>query len=159
MAAATNTAGIALHRVRDGIDEVLLVHPGGPFWAGKDEHAWSVPKGEFDPEQEHPIDAAAREFAEELGHPPPEADRNRWIELAPFRAGRKTLHCWLVDGDLDPATIVSNEFEMEWPPRSGKTARFPEVDAARWFPIEVADTKLHKGQRPLCGLIVDALSG
>ncbi|MEM7322400.1 MAG: NUDIX domain-containing protein [Actinomycetota bacterium] len=157
MPAAAHTAGIALHRVQDGVDEVLLVHPGGPFWAGKDEHAWSVPKGEFDPSAEAPIDAAAREFTEELGHPPPETDRSRWRELPSFRAGRKTLHCWLVDGDFDTTTIASNEFEMEWPPRSGSTARFPEVDAARWFPIEVAATKLHKGQRPLCELILDAL--
>lgn len=154
MAAGTHSAGIVLHRVVGGADEVLLVHPGGPFWAGKDEHAWSIPKGEFDPDTEAAIDAAAREYLEEVGQPlPTDPESGTWMELPSFRAGKKTIHSWLVDGDLDPATVVSNQFEMEWPPRSGKLASFPEVDRAAWFSLQDARTKLHKGQVPICELI------
>lgn len=159
MAAGTHSAGIVLHRVLNGADEILLVHPGGPFWAAKDEHAWSIPKGEFDPETEAAIDAAAREFAEELGQPlPTEPDQDHWIELPVFRAGKKTIHSWLVEGDLDPESVMSNHFEMEWPPRSGKLASFPEVDQARWFSLQDAPSKLHKGQAPLCGFVDQALT-
>ena len=158
MAAGTHSAGIVLHRVVNGTDEILLVHPGGPFWAGKDQHAWSIPKGEFDPETEAAIDAASREFAEELGQPAPAgSDRRAWVELRPFRAGKKSIHSWLVEGDLDPAGIVSNHFEMEWPPRSGKVSSFPEVDQACWFSLQDAPSKLHKGQVPICGLIETTL--
>lgn len=134
-----------------------MVHPGGPFWAGKDTHAWSIPKGEFDPETEQAIDAAAREFAEEVGMDPP-ADRDAWVALTPVRAGRKTVYCWLVEGDLDPSAVASNHFEMEWPPKSGRLASFPEVDGAIWCPIDIASTKLHKGLGPLCRLIEDTLA-
>lgn len=134
--------------------ELLLVHPGGPFWAGKDEHAWSIPKGEFDPDTEDPRSAALREFVEELGCRPPERPM---VALSPFRAGSKTIWAWLVRGDLDPSTITSNNFEMEWPPRSGRTQSFPEVDRAAWFPLEQARKQLHKNQASLVDLVTDAL--
>ena len=157
MAASTSThsAGIVLYRHTGGSIEILLVHPGGPFWANKDTHAWSIPKGEFDPGTEDGLAAARREFAEELGSPAPTGDA---ISLPPVKAGRKTIHAWLAAGDLDPDTVVSNHFEMEWPPRSGRTASFPEVDRAGWFSLEVAATKLHKGQLPLCDLVTNELN-
>lgn len=145
--AATHSAGIVLHHRFDGAPRILLVHPGGPFWAGKDEHAWSIPKGEFDPETEDALAAARREFAEELGSPAPDTEA---VALTPLRAGRKTIHAFAMAGDLDPATVVSNSFDMEWPPRSGRMTSFPEVDQAAWFDLDVARTRLHKGQVPLC---------
>jgi predicted NUDIX family NTP pyrophosphohydrolase len=151
---ADHSAGIVLHRARPGGPEILLVHPGGPFWAEKDEHAWSIPKGEYDPGTEDGETAAAREFAEELGRPVPDGPRR---ELPPFRAGRKTIRAWLVEGDLDPEGIESNTFELEWPPRSGRLQAFPEVDRAAWFDLETAAARLHKGQVPLCRLVADAL--
>lgn len=134
--------------------ELLLVHPGGPYWAKKDDHGWSIPKGEIDP-GEDPEAAAVREFAEELGHPVPPGPRH---QLPTFRAGRKTVHAWLIEGDLDAASIVSNDTEIEWPPRSGRTLTIPEVDRAEWVPIEHARSKLHKGQGPIVDLIIAALS-
>ncbi len=136
------------------IVELLLVHPGGPFWAKKDEHAWSIPKGEFDPDSEDARLAAMREFTEELGCPPPAGPM---VALSTFRAGSKTIWAWLVRGDLDPSAIVSNRFEMEWPPRSGRTQSFPEVDKAAWFPLDQARHQLHKNQALLVDLVTDAL--
>jgi predicted NUDIX family NTP pyrophosphohydrolase len=152
--ATAASAGIVLHRAGTGGPQILLVHPGGPFWAGKDEHGWSIPKGEYDPETEDGETAAVREFGEELGQPLPDGPRR---ELPTFKAGRKTIRAWLVDGDLDTDRVDSNTFELEWPPRSGRIQSFPEVDRAAWFDLEVAATKLHKGQVPLCQLVVDAL--
>lgn len=152
------SAGIVLYRWADEAHsrtEVLLVHPGGPFWAKKDTHGWSIPKGEFDPESEDPLAAAEREFAEELGSPVPEGPR---VELSPFMASSKRIHSWIVEGDYDPASLVSNSFEMEWPPKSGQLASFPEVDRAEWFALELARTKLHKGQVPLVDLVENALA-
>ncbi len=149
------SAGLVLHRPGTDGPEILLVHPGGPFWAKKDLHAWSIPKGEFDPATEDAELAAVREFEEELGHPAPAGPR---IALAPFRAGRKVIRAWLVHGDLDPTTITSNHFEMEWPPKSGRQASFPEVDRAAWFTLDQARSKLHKGQVPLCDLVASALA-
>jgi len=122
--------------------EVFLVHPGGPFWAKKDKAAWSIPKGEFD-DNEEPLKAAKREFKEETG-----IEINGPIfELGQLRQpSRKVVHAWAVEGDCDTETIVSNTFEMEWPPKSGKYKKFPEVDRASWFTTEVAKEKLHKGQ-------------
>lgn len=159
MVAGNNSAGIVLHRVTDGVSEILLVHPGGPFWAKKDEHGWSIPKGEFEPDAEPAMTAARREFEEELGHPVPNSTPDQWIELPTFKAGKKTIHSWVVEGDLDPTTITSNHFEMEWPPRSGTMASFPEVDRACWFTIEQARSKLHKGQLKICELITAAIGG
>lgn len=150
----TDSAGIVLHRPGPNGPEILLVHPGGPFWANKDTNGWSIPKGEYDPEAEDGEAAAIREFGEELGHPVPDGPRQ---PLPAFRAGRKRIAAWLVAGDLDPTTIHSNAFEIEWPPRSGEMASFPEVDRAAWYDLEAAATKLHKGQIPLIKLVSAAL--
>lgn len=151
---AQASAGIVLHRGPADAPEILLVHPGGPFWAKKDTNGWSIPKGELDPDDEDAETAAVREFAEELGHPVPDGPRTA---LPEFRAGRKRIVAWLVAGDLDPSTISSNTFDLEWPPKSGRIQSFPEVDRAAWFTIDEARTKLHKGQIPICDLIERAL--
>lgn len=140
------SAGLLLHREREGRFEVLLVHPGGPFWQRKDEGAWSIPKGEFGA-GERPLEAARREFAEELGSPPPDAD---WTSLGTIRqAGGKLVHAWAAPGDLDPDRIKSETFELEWPPRSGRRATFPEVDRAAWFDLEAARRKILASQQTL----------
>lgn len=140
-----NSAGVLLYRVRDGAVEVLLVHPGGPFWVNKDQGAWSVPKGEVGAD-ELPFDAARREFEEETGTSP-DGD---FVALSPVKQkGGKTVHAWAVAGDLDPAAIRSNTFEMEWPPRSGKRRAFPEVDRAGWFSLDEARERILKAQAPL----------
>lgn len=139
---AKESAGLLLYRKHGGELEVFLVHPGGPFWAKKDEAAWSVPKGEL-ASDEDPLLAAQREFREETGH----SVTGPFIPLGSVKqSGGKTVHVWAVEGECDPALIVSNTFEMEWPPRSGKRATFPEVDRADWFTLTVAAKKLHKGQ-------------
>ncbi len=125
---------------------VLLGHMGGPFHAHKDAGAWSIPKGEFG-DDEAPIDAARREFTEELGLPPPQGD---WLALGTVRqAGGKTVHAWAVEADLDPATVTLGTFEMEWPPRSGRRRTFAELDRVAWFGIEEARTRMLAGQVPL----------
>jgi len=124
---------------------VLLIHPGGPFWAGKDAGAWSIPKGEF-AEGEAPLAAAQREFQEELGVVP----SGDFIPLQPVRqAGGKLVYAWAVRGDFDPSQLQSNTFFLEWPPKSGRQQSFPEVDRAEWFGIETAKTKILKSQTPL----------
>ncbi len=131
-----------LFRRRGAALEVLLAHPGGPFWRRKDEHAWSIPKGEIDPGEE-PAAAARREFQEETGFAP----EGPLIALGSRRqAGGKLVHVWAMEADWDPAGLRSNAFSMEWPPRSGRRQEFPEVDRAAWFDLEVAAGKLHKGQ-------------
>jgi len=142
---AKRTAGILLFReAPDGL-EVLLVHPGGPFWARKDEGAWSIPKGLVD-DGEDPFDAAKREFREETGGAPD----GEAIALDPLRQpSGKTIHAWALRGEFDPATLTSNTFSMEWPPDSGQLREFPEVDRAGWFSIEEAGRKILKGQAPL----------
>ena len=150
----TESAGVVLFRPAGDDIEIWLVHPGGPFWAKKDTHGWSIPKGEFEPSSEEAQLAAAREFEEELGHPVPPG---HLTPLTPFRAGKKRIHAWLVEGDLDATNITSNTFEMEWPPKSGQLQAFPEVDRAAWFSLQDAATKLHKGQLPIIKLITEAL--
>ncbi|OEO31578.1 hypothetical protein VW23_015490 [Devosia insulae DS-56] len=143
------SAGILLHRLGPGGREVLLIHLGGPFWARKDEAAWSIPKGLIDTGEEHEA-AARREFAEEVGAVP-EGDL---APLGEFKlSSSKQLVAFALQGDFDPDTLISNSFEMEWPPRSGQRQSFPEVDRAGWFGLDAARTKLHLGQRAL----VDAL--
>lgn len=135
-----------LHRLRDSKTQVLLVHPGGPFWKKRDDGAWGIPKGEIEP-GEAPLDVARREFQEELGSPPPRAEP---IALGSIRqAGGKVVHAWAVQGDLDVETMTSNTFSMEWPPRSGRTQQFPEVDRAAWFDLDVARRKILESQLPL----------
>ena len=140
----TTSAGLVLFRERDdGALEVLLGHMGGPFWARKDEGAWSIPKGELDPGEE-PLAAALREFAEELGQAPPDGPV---VELGEIRqkAGKRVI-AFAVEGDFDPAQIVPGTFELQWPPRSGRTQTFPEVDRVAWFDLETAAAKIVRGQ-------------
>lgn len=154
---ATLSAGLLLFR-RDGADgtvEVLLVHPGGPFWAKKDDAAWSVPKGEYGPDEDALV-AARREFAEELGSAAPDGPVLPLGELR--QSGGKRVTVWAVEADFDAATARSNTFEMEWPPRSGVLQSFPEVDRAEWFTLDLARSKLHKGQRPFVDLLLEALA-
>ena len=138
------SAGLLLYRrALDGV-EVLLVHPGGPFWASKDEGAWSVPKGEHD-ESEDPLEVAIREFSEELGADPPDASAA--VLLGELRQpSGKRVSAWALEGDIDVANVRSNTFSMEWPPCSGHTTEFPEVDRADWFDLETARRKLLRGQ-------------
>lgn len=143
------STGILLYRGVPDACELLLVHPGGPFWANKDEAAWSIPKGLIDP-GEDPEAAARREFAEEVGTVPP-GPLTRLAELK--LSGSKRLIAYALEGDFVPEALVSNSFEMEWPPRSGRIASFPEVDRASWFSLRAAESRLHLGQRSL----VDAL--
>ena len=143
---AKTSAGLLVHRIRDGRVEVLLVHPGGPFWKNKDDGVWSIPKGEVE-DGEDPLAAARREFAEETGSSTPGGP---FVPLpAVKQKGGKTVLAWAVAGDLDVTTVRSNTFTMEWPPRSGKTAEFPEVDRAAWFDLPTAAIKLIPAQRDL----------
>jgi predicted NUDIX family NTP pyrophosphohydrolase len=145
------SAGLLLYRTRDGTREVLLAHRGGPFWARRDDGAWSIPKGEVD-EGEDPYAAARREFAEELGAVPPDSEP---LPLGEVRLkSRKRVVAWALEGDFEPSQLVSMMFEMEWPPRSGRTETYPEVDRAAWFDLETARVKLNAGQVPL----LDALA-
>lgn len=137
------SAGLLVYRRRPGACEVLLVHPGGPFWQSKDLGAWSIPKGEFVPDED-PLAAAQREFAEETGIEMSGA----FLPLAPItQPGGKTIDAWAVEGNCDPATIRSNTFAIEWPPHSGRMQEFPEIDRAGWFAIEEARGRITKGQR------------
>ncbi len=139
------SAGILMYRRRGGSLEVFLVHPGGPVWRNKDDGAWQIPKGELATDEE-PLLCARREFEEETGF---SAD-GEFAELGTFRQpGGKHVQAWAVEGDCDPAKLVSNEFEMEWPPRSGRRQSFPEVDRGGWFGIDEARGKLLLGQRPV----------
>ena len=135
------SAGLVMYRYRDSNLEVFLVHPGGPYWAKKDDGAWSIPKGEYS-DNEEPFVAAKREFKEETGY---DAEGN-FIPLTPIKQpSRKLISAWAFEGDCDASTIKSNTFTMEWPPRSGKQAEFPEVDRAEWFSTNKAKKKLLKG--------------
>lgn len=138
------SAGLLLYRVRDGVVEVLIAHPGGPFWARKDDGSWSIPKGEY-VEPDDPWAAARREFAEELGLPVPDGLR---IDFGAARQpSGKVVTAFAVRGDLDVTDARSNTFEMEWPRGSGKLREFPEVDRVGWFAVAAARVKLLKGQR------------
>jgi predicted NUDIX family NTP pyrophosphohydrolase len=137
------SAGILLHRHRDEALEVLLVHPGGPAWARRDLGAWSIPKGEFEP-PEDPLAAARREFAEELGSPPPEGEV---LDLGEIRQrSGKCVRAFALAGDFDVTTVSSNTFPFEWPPRSGRMIEIPEVDRAEWFTLPVAREKVNPAQ-------------
>jgi len=137
-----HSGGILLFRFNNNETEVLLVHPGGPFWTKKDEGAWSIPKGVFE-EHESPLDAAKREFKEETGF---EAD-GEFIELGNLtQSSKKIVHAWALEKDLDETKVVSNKFSLEWPRRSGIMKEFPEIDRAGWFDIDLAKKKIQKGQ-------------
>ena len=146
--AALRSAGILLFRRQGHEPEFLLVHPGGPFWARKDAGAWSIPKGQIEGEEE-PRACAIRELEEELGRAP-KLEPERLIELGSIRqrAG-KVVEAWAAEADFDPATLASNTFSMEWPPRSGKRQEFPEVDRAEWFDLEAAREKILPSQAEL----------
>jgi len=145
------SAGMLLYRRSPGL-EVLLVHPGGPFWANKDSHAWSIPKGEYE-DGEDPLAVARREFEEELGTPPPRGEMIELGELA--QPSRKLVTAFATEGDFDPAALKSNRFEMEWPPRSGQMQSFPEVDRAEWFTPDQAREKILAGQRPFIDRLLE----
>ncbi len=140
---AKMSAGLVVYRFRETVLEIFLVHPGGPFWAKKDEGAWSIPKGEY-VEGEEPLAVARREFEEETGHAAPDGECSRLATIK--QPGGKLVSAWACRGNFDAAAIRSNTFTLEWPPRSGRKAEFPEIDRAGWFPIEEAKRKLLKGQ-------------
>src|SRR6476646_6640657 len=155
--ATKRSAGILLLRRGDGDGvEFLLAHPGGPFWAKKDEGAWSIPKGQIE-EAEEPRACAIRELEEELG-PALEIDPEQLIELGSIRqrAGKK-VEAWAAEAEFDPATLASNTFTMEWPPRSGREAEFPEVDRAEWFAPEAARAKIIPAQAELLDRLLQKL--
>lgn len=149
----TSAALLLYRQGRDGL-EVLLVHPGGPFWARKDEGAWSIPKGLHEP-GEDPAEAAGREFAEETGFAPP----GTMLSLGTFRqSSAKQVEAFALEGDFDPAALRSNTFAIEWPPRSGRLQAFPEADRAEWFTPEAARRKLVKGQVQILDVLVARLA-
>jgi predicted NUDIX family NTP pyrophosphohydrolase len=149
---AKRSAGILLFRGRGPALRLLLVHPGGPFWAKKDLGVWSIPKGEYE-EGENPLAVARRELEEELGSPAPAGDAIELGELV--QPSRKVITAFAIEGDFDPSRLKSNLFEMEWPPKSGHRQSFPEVDRAQWFTLEEAREKILPGQRPF----IDRLLG
>jgi predicted NUDIX family NTP pyrophosphohydrolase len=153
--ATRTSAGILLYRRGPSGPEVLLGHMGGPFWAKKDDGAWSLPKGEHGPDEE-PLAVARREFEEELGSPVPAADL---VPLGECRVtSGKVLTVWAAEGDLDAGSAVSNTFELEWPPRSGRVQEFPEIDRAAWFPVDEARRKLVKGQVSFLDRLLERLA-
>ena len=147
------SAGLLLYReTAEGV-EVLLVHPGGPFWAKKDDGSWSIPKGEF-ADGEEPLAAAKREFEEEMGVPP----AGDLMPLEPLRQpSGKVVFAWTLRSDFDPSTLKSNLFSMEWPPKSGQRQEFPENDRAAWFGVESAKRKIVKGQAPFLDQLLERI--
>jgi predicted NUDIX family NTP pyrophosphohydrolase len=149
------SAGLLLYRRRDGRLEVLLVHPGGPFWARRDAGAWSIPKGEYE-DGEDPRVAARREFEEELGSPPPEATE---LDLGEIRQrSGKLVTAWALEGDLDASAIVSNTCLVQWPPGTGKEIEIPEVDRAEWFDLAQAAEKINPAQTALLERLETAMA-
>ena len=151
---AKRSAGILLFRGRGAQLRLLLVHPGGPFWAKKDLGAWSIPKGEYE-EGEDPLAVARREFEEELGEPAPAGDAIELGELV--QPSRKVITAFAIEGDFDPSGLKSNLFELEWPPKSGLLQSFPEVDRAQWFTLDEAREKILPGQRPFIDRLLERL--
>lgn len=153
----TQSAGLLLYRRGpEHRIEVLLGHMGGPFWARKDERAWSIPKGEYTPEEDARA-AAYREFEEETGSPAPAGEL---LELGEIRqSGGKVVTAWALAGDFDPALLRSNTFTLEWPPRSGRTQEFPELDRASWFDLETARLKLVTAQVSFLDRLLERLGG
>jgi predicted NUDIX family NTP pyrophosphohydrolase len=148
------SAGILLFCRRVSTVEVLLVHPGGPFWRNKDDGAWSIPKGLYEPDED-PLRAARREFLEETGSP---VD-GEFIDLGEFKQpGGKVVTAFALEGEFDPVSLASNMFAMEWPPKSGRMQNFPEADRASWFAVEDALRKITKGQVPILQALVARLA-
>jgi predicted NUDIX family NTP pyrophosphohydrolase len=153
---AKQSAGILMHRGSPPSLELLLVHPGGPLWANKDDGAWSIPKGEYD-EAEDPLAVAIREFTEELGRRP-FSGPTKLLNLGEIvQPSRKRVTAYAVAGDFDPAMLISNMFELEWPPNSGQVQSFPEVDRAAWFALDEARTKILPGQAPFIDRLLERL--
>jgi predicted NUDIX family NTP pyrophosphohydrolase len=139
------SAGLLMYRIQDGKMQVLLAHPGGPLFQNKDDGAWTIPKGEIEPGEDL-LEAAKREFKEETGVTPTEP----FIALTPIKQkGGKIVHAWAFKGDCDPGAIVSNNFTMEWPPKSGRQMEFPEMDRADFFDVEAASRKIKAAQMAL----------
>jgi predicted NUDIX family NTP pyrophosphohydrolase len=153
VAASKTSAGLLVFRARDGALEVLLAHMGGPFWARRDEGAWTIPKGEFD-EGEQPAAAARREFAEELGHEPPPGPLTDLGEIR--QRGGKRVIAFAVQGDFDPARLRPGTFDLQWPPRSGRVQAFPEVDRVAWLDVDSARAKIVPAQTELLDRLVAA---
>ena len=159
------SAGILLFRrptAPGAPPEVLLAHPGGPFFAKRDEGHWSIPKGEPDDGEPDLLSVARREFAEETGHDAPAGppEGREPIALGTIvQKGGKLVHAWAIEGDLDPTAAISNEFEMEWPPRSGRRRTFPEIDRVAWFGPEEARRRIKPTQIPFLDRLVEALDG
>ena len=152
---AKRSAGILLYRVVDDGPEVLLVHPGGPFWARRDAGAWSIPKGEYE-EGDDPRGCALREFREETGS---ELPRGELIDLGSVeQKGGKLVSAWAAEGDLDADAVSSNTFTMEWPPRSGRRAEFPEIDRAGWFGVGAAREKMVAAQAEFLDRLLERVS-
>jgi predicted NUDIX family NTP pyrophosphohydrolase len=153
------SAGLLVYRRREGALELFLVHPGGPFWAKKDLGAWSIPKGEY-LDGEQPLKAALREFEEETGFRVGGKAEGEFIELGDLtQAGGKIVSVWACEGDFDPAQLVSNTCEIEWPPRSGRRITIPEVDRGGWFSIAEAGHRILKSQQPILEKLVKRLAG
>ena len=151
---AKKSAGILLYKIKNNEPFFFLVHPGGPFWKKKELHAWSIPKGEIE-NNEDPFRTALREFYEETGK---QMAPNKAIPLSPIQQkGGKTVYAWAIEGDLDPNDIKSNTLQMEWPPKTGKIIEFPEVDKAGWFNISEAKNKINPAQYALIEELVDLL--
>ncbi len=152
---AKQSAGLLVYRRRQDALQFFLVHPGGPFWAKKDFGAWTIPKGEFDADEDG-LAAARREFAEEVGT----SIEGAFTALTPrLQPSRKMIHAWAVEGDVDETRLKSNEFEIEWPPRSGKRQRFPEIDHGAWFSVEEAERRIQAGQIPFLDELRKHLTG
>lgn len=151
---ANQSAGILLYKFKNKQLQVLLVHPGGPFWQKKDLGAWSIPKGEFS-DGEDPLEAARREFEEETGV----KISGNFIELSPIKQkSGKTVFAWAVEGDIDASSIKSNFFSMEWPPKSGRAQQFPEVDKGEWFDVDQAKKKINPAQIVLIDQLVNTVN-
>jgi predicted NUDIX family NTP pyrophosphohydrolase len=150
---AKQSAGLIMYRWRESHLEIFLIHPGGPFWANKDKSAWSVPKGEY-ADGEEPLEAAKREFFEETGF----TAYRQFLELGTVKQpGGTIVTAWAFESDCDLADLVSNRFQLEWPPRSGRLVEFPEVDRGDWFSIPAAREHILKSQEPLLNLLCTAL--
>ena len=148
------SAGILLYRFNEGKLLVMLVHPGGPFWAKKDDGAWSIPKGIYE-EGENSLDAAKREFQEETG----QKVKGEFIDLGEVKQpSRKIVHAWALEHDLDTSNIISNTFSLEWPPKSGIIREYPEVDKGQWFDIHEAGKKILKGQLDFLDRLVEKIA-
>ena len=148
------SAGLLMYRGSGPKLELLLVHPGGPFWVKKDQGAWSIPKGEYE-QGEDSLSVAKREFEEELGSPPPPG---KFLELGEIvQPSRKVITAFAVEGDFEPTRLTSNHFEMEWPPKSGRKQSFPEVDRAAWFTPAEAREKIQPGQAPFIDRLLEQL--